>query len=167
MSSPKTAQHPVTFPVPHQILGLIGWLALSFAVAWFGSQFSPGPWYADLNKPPWTPPGWAFGVVWPILYTLMAIAAWLVWRRGGFAQNRLPLAAYGLQILFNALWSWLFFGSARTSWALLDLILLLLALTATIALFRRRSPLAALLLLPYYLWTLLALSLNTWIWRYN
>lgn len=150
-----------------QLLGLIGWLLLSLGVGWFSSQFEPGSWYEDLNKAPWTPPGWVFGIAWSILYTLMAIAAWLIWRRGGFRSNGKPLGAYGLQMLFNALWTWLFFGMREAGWALLDLALLMVALTATLLLFRRKSLPAGLLLVPYYLWILYALSLNIWIWWYN
>lgn len=157
----------VSFGVPGQIVGLIGWLALSYGVAWFGSQFMPGPWYAALDKPPWTPPGWVFGVVWSLLYTLMAVAAWLVWRQGGLAGNRSALGAYGVQMLCNALWSWLFFGRQEPGWALLDLVFLLLALTVTILLFGKRSRWAGWLLAPYFVWGLYAFSLNGWIWLYN
>jgi translocator protein len=150
-----------------QVAGLLGWLALSYAVAWFGSRFEPGAWYAGLDKPPWTPPGWAFGVAWSILYTMMAVAAWLIWRRGGFGVNRLPLSLYGLQMLFNALWSWLFFGLRQPGWALADLALLLLALSATLLLFCRQSVLAGALLIPYLAWGLYAFSLNLWIWWFN
>lgn len=167
MFSKKISRRKITFGLPQQIAGLAGWLGLSFAVAWFGSQFEPGSWYSTLDKPPWTPPGWVFGVAWSILYTVMAVAAWLVWRRGGLGANRLPLGAYGIQMLFNALWSWLFFGLHQPGWALLDLVLLLLALTATVVFFWWRSTTAAILLSPYYLWILLAVSLNAWIWGYN
>jgi translocator protein len=149
------------------VLGFLGWLSLSFGVAWFGSQFEPGPWYGDLDKAPWNPPGWAFGVAWTILYTLMAVAAWLIWRRGGFRINKLPLAAYLVQMTFNALWSWFFFGLRAPGWALLDLVLLLIALTGTLILFWRRSRLAGGLLVPYLLWGIYAFSLNGWIWWYN
>lgn len=160
-------QQNVSFGFSGQFLGLLGWLLLSFSVAWFGAQFEPGPWYAELDKAPWTPPGWVFGVAWSILYTLMAIAAWLVWRRGGFAPNAMALGAYGAQMVFNALWSWIFFGLRAPAWGLLDLVLLLVALTATLYLFRRRSFPAFLLLVPYYGWGVYAFSLNAWIWWHN
>src|SRR5690625_1045567 len=150
-----------------QVLGLVGWLILSGIVAWFGSQFSPGPWYESLEKPAWTPPGWVFGVVWPILYTLMAVAVWLVWRRGGFVRNRLPLSVYGVQLLFNAFWLWLFFVFKDHAWALIDLILLLVAVASTLVLFWRRSLVSGILLTPYLIWLLYALSLNGWIWANN
>ncbi len=162
-----TKQRRIDYGVGGQVLGLAGWLSLSFLVAGFGGQFDPGAWYQELNKAPWTPPGWVFGVAWSILYTLMALAAWLVWRRGGFILNALPLGAYGLQMLFNALWSWLFFGLKQPGWALMDLLLLLVALTFTVVFFRGRSKVAGALLIPYCIWALYALSLNAWIWWYN
>ncbi len=153
--------------LPAQILGLGCWLALSYAVAWFGSQFRPGEWYAELDKAPWTPPGWAFGVAWSILYTLMAVAAWLVWRQGGFRRNAAALGVYLLQLLFNAAWSWMFFGMRLPGLALADLILLLAALGWTLVLFHRRSRAAAFLLVPYLVWVLYAGTLNGWIWWMN
>jgi tryptophan-rich sensory protein len=92
------------------VLGLIFWLALSFGVAALGGWFAPGEWYATLQKPSWNPPNWIFGPVWTVLYVIMAIAAWLIWKRGGFARQRLALSLYLAQLLFNALWSPLFFG---------------------------------------------------------
>ena len=68
------------------ILSLVGWLALCFAAAALGGFFMPGEWYAQLQKPSWNPPGWIFGPAWTALYTSMAVAAWLVWQRGGFMR---------------------------------------------------------------------------------
>lgn len=150
-----------------QSIGLAGWLFLSFAVAGFGSRFRPGDWYRELDKAPWTPPDWVFGVVWSILYVLMAVAAWLVWRSGGFEKNRHSLGLYLWQLGFNALWSWLFFGLRQPGWALLDLVFLLIALLATQVLFWKRSPLAGALLVPYLLWGVYAFTLNAWIWWNN
>ncbi|MEX2381759.1 MAG: TspO/MBR family protein [Opitutales bacterium] len=161
------SSHSKPYGFRSQILGLVGWLLVSFGVAWFGSRFEQGAWYQELNTAPWTPPGWVFGVAWSILYILMAVAAWLIWRRGGLAANSKALGAYGVQMLFNALWSWLFFGLQKPGFALLDLSLLLVALTTTLFLFWRKSLFAGLLLIPYYLWILYALSLNIWIWVYN
>ena len=153
--------------LPSQIFGLGCWLSLSYAVAWFGSRFRPGEWYLELDKAPWTPPDWLFGVAWSILYTLMAVAAWLVWRQGGFRHNKGALGAYLLQLFFNALWSWLFFGLRQPGAALLDLLLLLAALIWTMVLFSRRSRTAVGLLIPYLIWVLYAATLNGWIWRMN
>ena len=92
------------------ILGLAACLVLCFGAAAFGAQFMPGEWYAGLKKPAWNPPGWVFGPVWTALYAMMAVAVWLVWRRGGVAANALPLSLFLAQLVCNALWSWMFFG---------------------------------------------------------
>lgn len=97
-------------PTGKSIVALVAWIVLCFSAAAFGSQFMPGEWYAALKKPTWNPPNWIFGPVWSALYTMMAVAAWLVWRRGGFRVNRLPLSLFLIQLFLNALWSWLFFG---------------------------------------------------------
>jgi translocator protein len=149
------------------ILGLIGWLSLCFAAASLGAIFMPGEWYAALKKPSWNPPGWIFGPVWSALYTMMAAAAWLVWKRGGFKAMRLPLGLFLLQLLFNALWSWLFFGRHQPALAFVDLLLLWLAIAATLAAFRRVSRAAAWLLAPYLAWVSFAAALNFALWQSN
>jgi translocator protein len=150
-----------------QILGLIGWLLAAFAAAGIGSLFSPGAWYAQLDKPSWNPPGWIFGPVWTALYTMMAIAAWLVWRRGGFAGAPVALALFGAQLVLNAMWSWLFFGLHRPALALVDIVALLVAIAATIVAFWQHSRPAALLLVPYLGWVGFATALNLTLWRLN
>lgn len=117
---------------PRSALALVGWLALTFAAAALGGFFRPGEWFAALAKPSWNPPGWLFAPVWTALYTMMAVAAWLVWRRGGFAGQRVALSLFLLQLFFNALWSPLFFGLHRPPLAFVDIVLLWLALLGTI-----------------------------------
>src|SRR5690606_743928 len=94
-----------------QVLGLAAWLAASFAAAGLGAVASAGSgaFYERLSRPDWAPPAWLFGPVWSVLYLLMGVAAWLVWRRHGFAGARAALALFGLQLAANALWTWLFF----------------------------------------------------------
>lgn len=148
-------------------LGLVGWLAIVYGVAAIGSQFTPGAWYDQLTKPPWTPPDWLFGPVWTVLYGMMALAAWLVWRTRGFSGARLGLALFGTQLALNAGWSWLFFGLQRPDLALVDIALLWAAILATLVAFWRIRPLAGGLLTPYLLWVSYAAALNLEIWRLN
>jgi translocator protein len=149
------------------VAGLLFWLLLSFAVGWFGTQFEPGGWYAALRKPEWTPPAFVFGPVWTFLYILMAVAAWLVWRRNGFLGAPIALSLYLLQLVLNGAWSWLFFGLHQLGLAAIELAILWLTLWATAAAFSRHSKVSALFLVPYLLWTGFALILNISIWRLN
>lgn len=151
-------------------IGLILWVALCLAVAWTGSLMTrpviPG-WYAALVKPSWTPPSWVFGPVWTTLYVLMGVAAWLVWRRFGFAGAAVPLALFLTQLALNAAWSPLFFGLKMLGAAFADIILLWLAIAATLIAFWRVVPAAGWLLVPYLAWVTYATALNWAIWRAN
>ena len=149
------------------VLGLCGWLLACFAAASLGALFMPGEWYAALNKPAWNPPGWIFGPVWSALYTMMAVAAWLVWQRGGFATQRRPLAMFLAQLVLNAAWTPLFFGMHRPGVAFAEIILLWLAIAATLVAFRPVSRAAAWLLAPYLAWVSFAAVLNGTLWRLN
>ena len=148
-------------------LYLIVWLVLSLGAGAVGASFGPGDWYASLQKPSWTPPGWLFGPVWTLLYILMAVAAWLVSTHGEFRRRRLPLTLFCLQLAANAAWSWLFFGLQRPGLALIDIALLWLLLTLTLVLFYTTRRASGLLLLPYWLWVSFAAALNAEIWRLN
>lgn len=99
-------------PVSKQILGLAGWLLLSFAAAGIGAiaTTNAGDFYQQLNRPGWAPPAGSFGPVWSVLYLMMGIAAWLVWRERGFRHARVALALFLAQLAANALWTWLFFA---------------------------------------------------------
>ena len=143
------------------ILGLAAWLAITAVAAFIGSRFEPDAWFRALDKPSWQPPDAVFAPVWTTLYTLMAVAAWLVWRRWGFAGARAALVVYLVQLALNTAWSWLFFGRHDITLALLDIVALLAAIVATIALFWRKHRVAALLLLPYLAWVSFATAL-TW-----
>jgi tryptophan-rich sensory protein len=109
-----------------QIPALVGWVLLCFAAAAFGGLFMPGEWYASLKEPSWNPPGWVFGPVWTALYTMMAVAAWLVWKRGGWSAQRQPLTLFLMQLALNAAWllapylAWVSFAAALnfTLWRL-------------------------------------------------
>lgn len=132
-----------------------------------GAFFMPGEWYAGLHKPAWNPPGWIFGPVWTALYTMMAVAAWLVWQRGGFSLQRRPLGLFLTQLILNAVWTPLFFGFHWTGLAFAEILLLWLAIAGTIAAFLKVSPLAAWLLTPYLAWVSFASILNFTLWRLN
>jgi tryptophan-rich sensory protein len=127
----------------------------------------PGEWYDGLQKPAWNPPGWIFGPVWTALYTMMAVAAWLVWKRGGFAAQRLPLTLFLVQLALNALWTPLFFGLHLIGFAFAEIVLMWFAIAATIAAFRQAHRPAAWLLVPYLAWVGFAAVLNGTLWRLN
>lgn len=152
-----------------QALALLGWIMLSFAAGSVGAIASADArdFYAALQRPAWAPPGWLFGPVWSTLYLLMGIAAWLVWRRQGWAGARGVLLLFVAQLGVNALWTWLFFGWREGGWALAEIGLLWLMIAATIAGFWRLHRLAAALLLPYLAWVSFAAALNAALWRAN
>ena len=164
---PTTLDTAVHSSFTRSALALAGWLALSFAAAAVGGFFLPGEWYAGLQKPSWNPPNWIFGPVWTALYMIMAIAAWLVWKRGGFAGQRVALSFFLAQLLFNALWSPLFFGLRQPALAFADILLLWLTLLGTVAAFWKVRPLAGVLLVPYLAWVTFASTLNFALWRLN
>ncbi|BCJ55285.1 putative TspO/MBR-related protein precursor [Actinoplanes sp. NBRC 14428] len=120
--------------------------------------------YQGLDQPPWAPPSWLFGPVWTLLYATIAVAGWLAWRRSGWTP---ALTAYAIQLVLNALWTPIFFGFGEYGLALIDIVLMWLAIGATVLLFRPISRLAAGLLLPYWAWVTFATALNTAIWLAN
>lgn len=148
-------------------IGLAAWLALCLAAGFIGSQFEPGTWYADLEKPNWTPPSWIFGPVWTLLYILMAVAAWLVWKDGGFRNATTALSLFIVQLVLNAMWSWIFFGLQRPAPAFIEILFLWAVLVATTVVFWRRRSGAGVLLLPYLAWVTFAAALNFAIWQLN
>lgn len=155
--------------IGRQALGLFGWLLLCFAVAALGAVASldARDFYAELVQPAWAPPGWVFGPVWTALFALMALAAWLVWREGGFARQRTALVLFLLQLAFNALWSWLFFAWHMGGPAFFDILVLWLLIAATAIAFWRVSTAAGILLLPYLAWVSFAAFLNLAVWQLN
>ena len=148
-------------------LGLVGWVLLCFAAPALGYAANSGGWYSTLNKPAWNPPAWLFGPVWTVLYAAMAVAAWQVWRRGGWREQRRPLILFVVQLALNALWTPLFFGLNRPDLAFAEIVLLWLAIVATIRAFARVRTTAAWLLAPYLAWVSFASVLNFTIWRLN
>ncbi len=159
--------HPSARSPGRQIASFTAWVLLCFAAASFGALFMPGEWYASLNKPTWIPPAWIFGPVWTALYTAMALAAWIVWRRGGWAAQRRPLLLFLAQLVLNALWTPLFFGLHRPGLASAEILLLWLTIAATLVAFRSASRAAIWLLAPYFAWVSFAAVLNLTLWRLN
>jgi translocator protein len=137
-------------------------------VSGFLSQGSMTTWFASLQKPSWNPPAYLFGPVWTILYLLMGISLWLVWKSGApEAKKTRAMSVFGIQLFFNFCWSILFFKFQSPALALIDIVLLGLTILITISYFARISRLAAWLLFPYILWVYFATVLNYTIWTTN
>lgn len=156
--------------VLRQAVWLIGLLVLCLGSAGLGglaTSTSVDSWYQTLAKPSWTPPGWLFGPVWTVLYLMMAVSAWLVWRQAGWPSTRAPLSWFGVQLALNVGWSVVFFGLQLPAMACVEIVLLWLSIAVTILAFRRRSVPASWLLVPYLAWTTFAALLNAAIWRLN
>lgn len=151
----------------NKYLALLIFILLSFAAAAFGSQFAPGDWYAALDKPPFNPPSWVFGPVWSLLYLMMAVAAWLVWRRRDARPATLALVVWLVQLVLNAIWSWLFFGLERLDLALYEMSALWLAIVVCLVMFMRIRRAAGWLLVPYLAWVSFAWVLNFALLRLN
>lgn len=152
-----------------QVIGLLFWLALCFIAAGIGAaaSISAGTFYTSLIRPGWSPPPYLFGPVWTVLYTMMAVAIWLVWRVDGFAASQTACILFLLQLGVNALWSWIFFVWHRGACAFVEILLLWGLLIATILAFWPISMLAALLMIPYLLWVSFAAGLSFTLWRLN
>jgi benzodiazapine receptor len=140
-----------------------------FAAAAIGglASASAGNFYRELVRPSWAPPGRLFGPVWSVLYLLMGVAAWLVWRARGFAGAGSALLAFLVQLAANALWTWLFFVWRQGGLAFTEILVLWVLILVTIGLFWRVSALAAALLLPYLAWVSFASALTLATWRLN
>ena len=156
-------------PAYKQIIGLVGWLVVTFVAAAIGGAASvnAGSFYTQLVLPEWAPPAWIFGPVWYVLYVAMGIAAWLIWRADGFRAVRGALTLFLAQLALNALWSWLFFGWHHGALAFADILLLWVLIIATLIAFSRVQALAGSLLVPYLLWVSFASALNYAVWQLN
>jgi tryptophan-rich sensory protein len=158
-----------------QAAALLAFLAASAVVAYLGSQVTVGNvdgWYATADIAPWSPPGWVFGAVWTVLYTAMAVAAWLVWRSDD-PGRRTALTVYCLQLALNLAWTPVFLGlypalgSAALWLGLAIIVALALAVAAAVLCFGPISRTAGLLMLPYLSWVVFAVSLNVWAAAHN
>lgn len=166
-TSPTDHIHPVS--VSKQALDLVGWLLLTFLAGAIGAvaSINAASFYAQLSRPTWAPPSSVFGPVWTTLYVLMGIAAWLVWRERGDRRSRGVLGLYVIQLIANALWSWLFFRWHSGAWAFGEILVLWVLILATFVGFWRIRRLAGVLMLPYLAWVTFAIALCYTTWRMN
>ena len=154
---------------PRSWFALAGWLALPALAALLGGIASArsAELYLALDRPAWAPPSSLFGPVWTVLYVLMGVAAWLVWRERDRVPVRGALALFVVQLAFNALWTWLFFAWRQGGLAFAEIVALDVLVAATAAAFWRVRRLAGALLLPYLGWVLFATALTWAVWRRN
>ena len=162
MTGARTARRPMAdlfalacFGLAVAVVAIVGGLASASASAQ----------YRGLVQPSWAPPSWLFGPVWTVLYVMIAVSGWLVWRRAGWVRS--AHGVYAVQLVLNMLWSPLFFGAGLLGLAFVDILLLAASVVATIVLFARVSRLAAVLLVPYLAWVGFASVLNFAIWQLN
>ena len=153
------------------IVKLIISIAVCQAAGLVGSVFTApaiAGWYATLVKPAFNPPGWVFGPAWTLLYTLMGISLYLVWKQG-IEQKRIRqgVTIFIIHLAFNTSWSIIFFGLKSPAWAFANIIVLWLMIGLVIALFYRIKRSSAYLLLPYWAWVTFAAVLNFYLWRLN
>ena len=152
-------------------LKLVLCIAIAQAAGLIGSLFTMpaiGSWYSTLTRPEFAPPNWIFGPVWTTLYLLMGIAAFLVWQKGlDKKEVKIALAIFGVQLILNTLWSIIFFGLQSPGWAFVEIVILWVAIAATIVSFAKVSKIAAWLLAPYILWVSFAAYLNFMIFWLN
>ncbi|HPG00871.1 MAG TPA: tryptophan-rich sensory protein [Kiritimatiellia bacterium] len=152
------------------LLSMLAWFALCFGAGALGSLFTASAvptWYAGLVKPAWNPPAWVFGPVWTLLYLMMAVAAWMIWRQAPSTSRSQALRWFMLQLLLNAMWSPAFFGCHSPVAGLVIIMVLWLAIVMTVVLFWKASRVAGVLLLPYLAWVSFATALNFAVWKLN
>lgn len=145
-------------------LSFLVFLVLVGAAATSGAQFTTGAWYESLNKPSWTPPNWLFPIAWSVLYLMIAIAGWLIWRRFGVNGT---LVVWAIGLVLNALWSYLMFGRHDIAGALLDVAALWISVALFIVMAWSQDQRASYLFMPYLVWVSFASALNFAVWRLN
>lgn len=169
--SNHSATPVIAMPDTPGIRALIIMVAVVLVLSWLFSLpvMTSMDWYDTLQKPSFTPPSWSFGVVWPLLYIMMTVAAWLVWRRKPVAQEQVEeaLALFIFQLVVNYFWTIFFFGAQSPWLGLLWILLVWFLVGLTIIAFQSVHKLAALLLLPYFAWVNFAALLTWQIWKSN
>lgn len=152
------------------ILGAVVSIFIAQMAGVIGSFFTTSSiqsWYVFLEKPAFAPPNWLFAPAWITLYTLMGLAAFLVWRKRNLAGAKLALWLYGVHLGFNALWSVIFFGLKNPGLAFLEILVLLILIVVVAVKFFRIEKIAGFLFIPYILWVTFAAVLNFAIWQLN
>jgi len=161
----------MTSVFPAQSMKLAASVVLCMLAGFIGKIFTTpkiGGWYAGINKPSFNPPNWLFGPVWTLLYVMMAIALYLVWRKGLAAKGvKVALAVFLIQLALNTLWSFAFFGAQSPLAGLVVIVALWAMIAASIAAFAPVSRAAAVLLVPYIIWVSFATVLNAAIYLLN
>ncbi|WP_298635328.1 TspO/MBR family protein [uncultured Umboniibacter sp.] len=157
------------YSVSIQVSGLIGWLLLCYAASAVGAMGSAQAvdFYGQLIQPYWAPPPSLFGPVWALLYTMMAVSVWMIWRQADWRLKRLAIKLFCAQLVVNSLWSWVFFAWQLGDVAFINIVVLWLFIAVTLVVFWRSSKLAAVLLVPYLLWVSFAGALNLSLWLAN
>jgi benzodiazapine receptor len=152
-----------------QIIGLIGWLIITFIAAAIGTAASAesGLFYQQISRPEWAPPAWLFAPVWTTLYILMGVSAWIVWQVDGFRAARTALSLFIIQLVLNAVWTWIFFVWRQGALAFAEILVLWAFILFTTIAFWRVRILAGILLLPYLAWVSFASVLTFTVWRLN
>ncbi len=152
------------------ITELIISIVICEAIGLIGSVFttpSIGSWYADLQKPGFTPPNWVFAPVWTTLFLLMGISLYFLVEKGIGKDVRTGLVVFGVQLALNLIWSILFFGLHKIFLSLIEIVVLWIAILATIIWFWKVRKISAYLLIPYIVWVTVAALLNYYIWLLN
>ena len=152
---------------PLVLFGLIGFCLLVGMIGGISTSQQIETWYQILNKPSWTPPNCIFAPIWTILYIIMGISVWLIFRKRDVYSTKSAFLFFVFQLLLNAAWSHLFFGMQNPFAGFIDILVLWVAILATIKSFLKVSKLAAVLMIPYFVWVSYATCLNYSIWRMN
>jgi translocator protein len=149
------------------IISILIPLLVGATAGFFTSKGVKG-WYALANKPSFNPPNWIFAPVWTMLYMLMGIALYLVWKSDAAKKiKQAAISFFAIQLILNFFWSFIFFSLQQSGWALIEIIAMWLAILATIIWFAKISKTAAWLLVPYISWVSFATLLNYFIWKLN
>lgn len=153
--------------IPKLIISILIPLIVGFTSS-FATFSSLTTFFDVLNKPAWTPPAWAFGPIWTILYILMGIALFLVWREGLNRRDvQIAIGVFAVQLILNFFWTIIFFGFKSLFGGLIEIVFLWIAILINIILFYRISKVAGILLVPYIVWVTIASYLNYTVFLLN